>query len=131
VSVVGILKGPGSTIYSASSLAGNIRIWETQADHTLVLLDEVTVSLIPPPPSLSLTRYIAAPSTYGQHPRDDEGCRPRRYVPQDPRTTHRVLPRRSSKRPQVSRRSLEDVKRDLLRSVRPSPLRRSRGTNGE
>lgn len=39
----GVAKGPGNLIYSGSSLAGNIRMWERQADHTLFLSEEITV----------------------------------------------------------------------------------------
>ena len=48
--VLGMAKGPGNTIYSASSLEGDVRQWEIQADNTLVLLDQYTVHL----PSLHL-----------------------------------------------------------------------------
>ncbi|KAK4698276.1 arylesterase / paraoxonase, partial [Phenoliferia sp. Uapishka_3] len=37
----GIAKGPNSLLYSASSLVGNIRVWEAQEDHTLNLVEEV------------------------------------------------------------------------------------------
>jgi hypothetical protein len=34
-SPAGIAKGPGNLIYQASTLAGLVRVWEAQPDHTL------------------------------------------------------------------------------------------------
>lgn len=39
----GMARGPGNTIYSASTLAGDVRHWEIQADHTLALIDQFKV----------------------------------------------------------------------------------------
>ncbi|KAI5474677.1 arylesterase / paraoxonase [Pseudohyphozyma bogoriensis] len=39
----GIAKGRGNTFYSAGSLDGHIKIWESQADNTLVLIDDVDI----------------------------------------------------------------------------------------
>lgn len=36
-------RGPGNTIYSASTLAGDVRHWDIQADHTLALIDQFKV----------------------------------------------------------------------------------------
>lgn len=40
----GIAKGPGNLIYQASTLAGLVRVWEAQPDHTLKEKDVIKAS---------------------------------------------------------------------------------------
>lgn len=39
----GMVADPNGLIYSASSLAGDIRVWEQQADYTLAMIDQIKV----------------------------------------------------------------------------------------
>ena len=53
-------KGPGNTIYSASTLEGDVRQWEIQADNTLVLIDQYKVSSSSPPPAIFVSLITIA-----------------------------------------------------------------------